>query len=108
MALQGIEKLSGWPLRKALYLAEFAADIEMTLEDCYVGENPWSGNVYLASEYYNFCLYMPINCDLTPADVEAVWSNPETGEEVEFDMLIESRADLENWTEKLRESELGE
>lgn len=75
-----------------------------------IAVNPNSGYTYLWCEDYNFCLYMPIYCTLSAENVFVMWSNPETGEEIEESLFkfINSNDDtlegIQEWTEQLNET----
>ncbi len=92
-----------WELEKAVYLQKIAVDLGMDLTGYgEVSVNPNSGYTYLWLEDYSFALYMPINCDLVKTDVVALWTNPEDGEEIEFDLKDETTLnDLIDWAEEL-------
>jgi hypothetical protein len=79
-------KLTGWELEKALFLTSIAYKIGMDLDNAICDVNNNSGNVYLYSEFYNFTLYMPINCDLIKSDVIALYNDFDNTEEVETDL----------------------
>ena len=100
-----LNEMCGWERQKALYLIQTAEEIGMDV-DGYgeLGANPNSGNVYLWSEDYPFCLYMPINCDLKESDIWVCYSDPYDGEEIE-DALDEfnNLAAIEAWCEGLQE-----
>jgi hypothetical protein len=46
---------------------------------------------------------MPINCELVKTDISAIWSNPENGEEEEYDLKADTTLnDLEEWCQELQ------
>jgi len=92
-----------WELEKAVYLQSVAVKLGMDLT-VYgeVSVNPNSGYTYLWLEDYNFTLYMPINCELIIQDVVALWTNPNSGEELEYTLTNKTTLDtLEAWASKL-------
>lgn len=97
------EKMSKWQIEKAIFLQKIAVDLCMDVSGCgEVSVNTNSGYTYIWLEDYNFTLYMPINCKLIIQDVYALWTNPETGEEIEISLKNETTLnDLENWVEGL-------
>lgn len=80
------EKLQGWELDKALYLIQTANKLGMVLNDAIIDVNNNSGYVYIYSENYDFCLYMPINCELRLKDVYVLYTDMNNGEEFEISM----------------------
>ena len=93
-----------WERQKAIYLIQIAEEIGMEYAESYgcVAVNQTSGNTYIWCEDYNFCLYMPINCDLCISDIMVMWTNLETGEEVEESLAEFENIDLINeWTDYL-------
>lgn len=97
------EKMGKWEMEKAIFLQKTAVDLGMDLTGYgEVAVNQNSGNTYLWLEDYSFTLYMPISCELIKQDICALWTNPNSGEELEFTLLNNTRLiDLENWAGKL-------
>jgi hypothetical protein len=90
--------LAGWELEKALYLIQTANNLKMDLEDTEVNVNNNSGYVYLYNEFYNFCLYMNINCELQKSDVYVIYTDMETGAEIHASLnTFKDLKDIENW-----------
>jgi hypothetical protein len=81
------ENLTSWEIEKGIYLINTASNLKMQLsKHTIIDVNNSSGYVYLYEENYNFTLYMPINCDLIKADVYALHTNFENGEESEISL----------------------
>jgi|688.fasta_scaffold20537_13 hypothetical protein len=78
------ENLQGWELDKALYLIKTANNLGMVLNDAIIDVNNNSGYVYIYSENYDFCLYMPINCELILNDVYVLYTDMNNGQEFEI------------------------
>lgn len=85
MNYDALNSMCSWERKKALFLIDVADELGMDT-DGYgaIGVNEYSGYTYLWLEEYPFTLYMDINCDLKINDVWAIVSNPEDGEEYEF------------------------
>jgi len=102
------EKMTKWEVEKAAFLILMAKDLDMDIH-CY-GEldiNQNSGYTYLWLEDYPFSLYMPINCDLKREDVYVLWTNHQTGEEIEESLeAFNDLKDIYEWVNKL-ENEYG-
>ncbi len=76
-----------WEMEKAIFLQSIAVKLGMDISGYgKVSVNPNSGYTYIWLEDYNFTLYMPINCELVKTDVVALWTNPENGNEEEFEL----------------------
>lgn len=101
--MENIETMGDWERKKAIFLLKIAEDLGINTGS--YGElavNPSSGYTYLWVEDHNFCLYLPITCELTKSDIYAIWSNPEDGEEIEISLSDDTTLeDLEEWAEKL-------
>jgi hypothetical protein len=97
------EKMGKWELEKAIFLQSVAVKLGMDVSGYgEVAVNPNSGYTYLWIEDYQFCLYMPINCDLVKSDVYAMWTSPEDGTEEEMSLEDGTTLnDLEEWAEEL-------
>lgn len=96
------KKIGNWERSKAIYLLSVADQLGIDLDG--YGElnvNPRSGNTYLWFEDYNFCLYMPINCELCRGDVWVAWTDPENGDEEEISLDNMTLQDIEKWVEGL-------
>jgi hypothetical protein len=93
------DKMGKWELEKAIFLQKTAVDLGMDVSGYgEVAVNPNSGYTYLWLEDYNFCLYMPINCELKKSDVVCLYSDPEDGEEIEKELTEETTLeDLESF-----------
>lgn len=92
------KNLAGWELEKALYLIQTANSLKMDLDDVITDVNNNSGYVYLYNEFYNFCLYMNINCELKKSDVYVIFTDIETGEETEENLsTFKDLKDIQNW-----------
>jgi|ERR1035437_8190014 hypothetical protein len=90
-------------VRKVALLITQASKLGMDVSGYgFADENPNSGNVYLWLEDYPFTLYI----DLGDDTVNAVWTNPEDGEESStdktdnLDALYSWCADLDNGINK--------
>lgn len=79
--------LSSNPMRKIGLLITKASDLGIDV----------SGYVYLWLEDYPFTLFIDLGSD----DIQALWSNPNDGEEIEISVGNMSLYDLENWAHKL-------
>lgn len=97
------DKMCKWELEKAVFLQKTAVDLGMDLTGYgEVATNPNSGYTYLWLEDYNFTLYMPISCELEKADIYALWTSPEDGEEIERSLEADTTLnELESWAEEL-------
>ena len=97
-------KMNEWEIEKATFLMFTARKLKMDVNSpgSIVSVNQNSGYTYLWCEDYSFTLYMPINCELNNTDVYVLWTNSETGEEVE-ECLTEfhNLKDIENWANEL-------
>ena len=62
-----------WERRKAFYLINLAEDMGFFLDDCAVGLNMTSGNVYIWSNAEDLALYLPISCELNRSYVWVAW-----------------------------------
>lgn len=97
------KNMGEWELQKASFLMLEASKLGMKITgygQCDVNQS--SGNTYLWLEDYNFCLFMPINCELVKSDIYASYSCPINGEETE--LALEDKTtlkDLEKWASKL-------
>lgn len=109
MNFETLNKMCGWERQKAMYLIQIAEQLGMEI-DSYgeLGVNPNSGNTYLWLEDYQFCLYMPINCELTKSDIWVNYSSPENGEEFEIQLSKKSLSELEGWASYVDEHHLME
>lgn len=102
--------MGNWEMQKAGYLITVAGNLGMDVSGYgFLDVNQNSGNVYLWAEDYQFCLYMPISCNLVKTDVWAVWSDPENGEEIKMRLQPETRLiDIENWVTECEHGEHSE
>lgn len=102
-----LDEMTKWERQKALFLLETAEELGYNTES--YGElsvNTSSGYVYIWSEWHDFSLFMPINCDLIKTDVFALWTNHINGEEEEFRLEDETTLnDIEEWVEELNKAE---
>lgn len=93
------KNMGEWELQKASFLLLEASKLGMKITgygQCDV--NPNSGNTYLWLEDYNFCLFMPINCELVKTDIYCVYSCPIDGKEEEIALDEDTTlANLELW-----------
>lgn len=88
--------------KKAQYLLKVAIDLGMDLSGFGgMGVNQNSGNVYLWLEDYNFCLFMPINCELKKSDVQVCWTNFYNGNEEIINLGSKKLGVIENWAIRL-------
>jgi hypothetical protein len=71
-----------WEQEKAQYLCRIAILKNFPI-DGIIDVNTRSGYVYYWHEDLNFCLYMPISCDLAIDDIWVMYTCPKTGEETE-------------------------
>lgn len=100
-----LNSMCEWERKKAVYLMSVAQSLGISLEDYgEVAVNQNSGYTYLWSEMYNFCLYMPIGCELQKSDVYVSWTNSENGEERETKLNNMTLKDIEEWTETQEKS----
>lgn len=92
-----------WEIEKAIFLQKTAVGLGMDVSgDIVIVANPHSGHTYLWLEDYSFTLYMPLNCELVITDVVAIWSNPNSGEELEKTLTSKTTLkELEQWSERL-------
>ena len=89
------ENLCNNAYRKIAKLLTKASDLGMDLSGYgEASENTTSGHVYLYLEDYNFTLFISLGSD----EVQAVWSNPIDGEEIEIPVGDLTLAQLEQWT----------
>lgn len=96
----GLSTMCLWEREKAIYLMGVAQQIDYKFSNEYgsIGVNQNSGYTYLWCEAYNFCLFMPISCNLSLDDVYLSVMN-EDGEEFEA-CLTDFNCDIqliENW-----------
>lgn len=85
-------------VRKIGLLITKASELGMDLSGYgFADENQNSGYVYLWLEDYPFTLYIDLGSD----DVQALWTNPNDGEEVETIVGNQSLDDLYQWTNEL-------
>lgn len=90
--------LSSNPMRKIGLLITKASDLGMDVSGYgFADENQNSGYVYLWLEDYPFTLFIDLGSD----DIQALWSNPNDGEEIEISVGNMSLYDLENWAHEL-------
>ena len=90
--------LSSNPMRKIGLLITKASDLGMDVGGYgHADENQNSGYVYLWLEDYPFTLFIDLGSD----DIQALWSNPNDGEEIEISVGNMSLYDLENWAHEL-------
>lgn len=93
-----------WERKKAIYLLFIADEIgfDYSSGSGSIGVNNSSGYTYLWSENYSFCLFMPISCELEKTDVCALWTNPDTGYEIEIELEYHDNCKtLIEWAETL-------
>jgi hypothetical protein len=109
MNFESLNKMCGWERQKAMFLIQTAENLGMDI-DCYgeIGVNQNSGYTYLWLEDYQFCLYMPINCELTKGDIWASYSSPENGEEFEIELGKKTLTELEGWASFINDNHLDE
>ena len=102
-----LDTMGSWERSKSCFLIETAQNLGMNVSG--YGElavNPNSGYTYLWLEDYSFTLYMPISCELKKSDVYVLWTNPETGEEIEESLSeFSDLDDIYNWIETLEAEE---
>jgi hypothetical protein len=99
------KKMCSWEQEKAQYLCRIVILKNFPI-DGLIDVNPNSGYVYYWHEDLNFCLYMPISCDLSIEDIWVMYSCPETGEETEIQFAeFENKTNvirsIENWIESI-------
>lgn len=103
MEYNALNTMCDWERTKALYLIEIAQNyLDWDLSS--YGElnvNPNSGYVYIWLEDQPYTIYMPITCILSKSDVYVLWTNPETGEEIEQPLNDNHIVDLEQWVREL-------
>ena len=100
------ENLGNNAYRKIAKILTKATDLGMNLSGYgEASENTSSGHVYLWLEDYPFTLFISLGAD----EVQALWSDPENGEETEIAVGELSLNDLIEWdaslTHKYRNSE---
>lgn len=97
------KEMDRWESEKAVFLQKTAIELGMDVSGKgTVDVSPNSGYVYLWLEDYSFTLYMPISCELIKTNVSAIWSNPQDGEEMEFNLRKPTTLrHLEEWAERL-------
>lgn len=102
MNYDAMNKMCTWERRKAIYLLSVAEnDLKMeTSGFSEIAVNPYSGYTYLWLEDYNFCLYMPINCDLKKEDVWVMWTSYDNGDEEEVILGDMTLQDIYEWVQE--------
>ena len=104
METSAINKMCDWERKKAIYLmnvAENYLNIDLS-EYGLIGVNSNSGNVYLWVESYPFCLYLPINCELTINDIYVSYTNFFNGEESEESLSnFKDTDEIIDWCDKI-------
>ena len=98
------KKMCDWEMQKATFLLFTAQRLQMDVKSSgsILSVNENSGYTYLWCEDYNFTLYMPINCELSKGDVYVLWTNSETGEEIECILSeFHNLQDIQNWANEL-------
>lgn len=108
METSSISTMCAWERKKAIYLMNVAENyLNMDLSGYgMVDVNQSSGYVYIWLEDYNFCLYLPINCDLKISDVMVLHCALEDGEETEESLDNFNNLDaINDWIEKLEETQ---
>jgi hypothetical protein len=89
------ENLCNNAYRKIAKILTKAADLGMDLSGYgEASENTTSGHVYLWLEDYNFTLFISLGSD----EVQALWTSPDEGEEIEIPVGDLTLAQLEQWT----------
>jgi hypothetical protein len=92
------ENLCNNAYRKIAKILTKAADLGMDLSGYgEASENTTSGHVYLWLEDYPFTLFISLGSD----EVQALWSDPENGEETEIEVGSMSLDDLIEWDASL-------
>lgn len=101
-----VSSMCKWERQKAMYLLEVADRLDMdTKGHGQLAVNQNSGNTYLWLEYYPFCLFMPISCELDDSGVYASYYDPNDGEETEICVKGMSLQELYTWVESLEKPE---
>ena len=95
------QNMNDWEIQKALFLQKVALDLNIDLEECEIGVNQSSGNVYLFSYDLPFVLYMPISCELSKDDVWVSATDSVNGEEYERTLSDATFEELETWAYKM-------
>ncbi len=93
-----------WDAEKIMYIFKAVKNILgiQLWGEAQTGINQKSGNVWVWSEDYPVCFFMPISCELQPDDVWVNWSDPDDGEEHEAQLTdFHSIDDIYAWVEKL-------
>jgi hypothetical protein len=81
--------------RKAGLLIKKACDLDMDVMDYgEVGENQYSGSVYLWLEHYSFSLFIDLGSD----EIKACWNSVATDREEIIEVAGMSLSDLEEWS----------
>ena len=104
METTSLNNMCNWERKKAIYLMNIAENkLNMNLSDYgHLGVNQHTGNVYIWLESYPFCLYLPINCELTESDIYVLYTDYETGEETEETLdKFEDIDEIYKWIEKI-------
>ena len=107
METSKLNTMCDWERQKAIFLMNYAENtLGMNLSSYgEIGVNPNSGYTYLWLEDYSFCLYMPINCDLSTDDIYCLWTNNENGEEIDMSCKdVISIKDLYDFVEECENS----
>lgn len=92
-------------MRKIGILITKASNLGMDVSGYgFADENQGSGYVYLWLEDYQFTLFIRPCCDDA---IEALWTNPDNGEEFEIDVEDMSLTDLEQWADDLYAEEVA-
>ena len=92
------ENLCNNAYRKIAKILTKASDLGMDLSGYgHADENTTSGHVYLYLEDYPFTLFISLGSD----EVQALWSDPENGEETEIEVGSMSLNDLIEWDASL-------
>jgi hypothetical protein len=89
------ENLCNNAYRKIAKILTKASDLGMDLSGYgEASENNSSGHVYLWLEDYPFTLFISLGSD----EIQALWTSPNDGEEVQIPVCDQTLAELEQWT----------
>lgn len=104
--------ISPWEFEKISYIFKAVRErlgFELWHKGTQFGVNPNSGYSWVWSEDYPASFYMPINCELQPDQVYALWTNPENGDEQECELIhFNNDEDFYAWIEEQeRSAEVG-
>lgn len=111
MNTQALSTLCAWERKKAIYLMEIAENY-LNMDTSGYGElnvNQNSGYTYIWLEDYEFCLFLPIDCDLKIQDVRVMYTDFETGEETDVSLYnFNNLQGIYNWISCIKNNDIIE